>query len=511
MGDVRYQSFRYRTDQALASVRTASSIRKHKIPLAPYNFYSTNATFAYSEHYYFHPDLVGAGRLLKIRDRLGSYPATLIAREGRLVLQFIADSPVLKSLNLLPIVRQQKKGLFQYLPPFSSLWLHTRTGRYRHLKKVRPPFSVEFERSTNDLDALHPQRLMSVEEKHFKRLRQGLLNPRSLISTAASLPSPPPEPATDDDTQANPVDGLTSKWREEVLLECHAFESSIIRIELLQQSNARERERYASEKLRIEQTAEAVRKNTMHLRTQLKEAQKTLEVRKKYDQLADKIMSNKALKAREDQNANLEKLNGEISELEKESRNYAQTWVERREQFGRIVEEGRQMLKLIRDEKEEAERKEGMEGGGSGDEGDSSERRGGSRSGSRQGTPRPGGSTPRPDGAATPRPDAGGTTPMHGEHLTPQPKPLPSNRSRLGISSPTLSSSRQSSPARQEQEQQQVNNKADVVMLEVPTNGTPAADTEIEEGEEEEGEAPDDGASGGEASEGEAPEAMEEN
>ena len=48
--------------------------------------------------------------------------------------------------------------------------------------------------------------------------------------------------------------------------------------------------------------------------------------------------------------------------LEEESRDYARTWAERREQFGKIKKEAEHLQRIIRDEKEEAERKEGMEG-----------------------------------------------------------------------------------------------------------------------------------------------------
>jgi hypothetical protein len=115
---------------------------------------------------------------------------------------------------------------------------------------------------------------------------------------------------------------------------------------------------------------QSVRKNTTELRGQLEEAQRLLALRKTYDDLADKITSNRLLKPREDQQANLQKLQMEITELEKESKDYATTWAERREQFGRIVEEGMQLRRLIRDEKEEVERREGMQEGEDGDEGD---------------------------------------------------------------------------------------------------------------------------------------------
>lgn len=147
-----------------------------------------------------------------------------------------------------------------------------------------------------------------------------------------------------------------------------AFESSIARIQFLLTSNEKERERYAAERLRILATMEAVRGNTGELRGQLEEAQRLLALRKSYDDLAEKITSNRLLKPREDQQASLQKLQSEIVELEKESKEYASTWSERREQFGRIVDEGMQLRRLIRDEKEEVERREGMQEGEEGDE-----------------------------------------------------------------------------------------------------------------------------------------------
>lgn len=153
-------------------------------------------------------------------------------------------------------------------------------------------------------------------------------------------------------------------------LDFAAFEGSIARIQFLLTSNEKERERYAAEKHRILNTMQAVRENTAELRVQLDEAQRLLALRKSYDDLADKITSNRLLRPREDQQASLQKLQAEITELENESKEYAETWSERRDQFGRIVEEGMQLRRLIRDEKEEVERREGMQEGRDGDEGD---------------------------------------------------------------------------------------------------------------------------------------------
>ena len=155
----------------------------------------------------------------------------------------------------------------------------------------------------------------------------------------------------------------------------------------------KERERYSAERVKIQNTSQAVRDNTIELRAQLEEAQKNLAVRKEYDSLAEKITNNRSLKPRDEQQQNLEKLNAEISDLERESQEYAQTWAERRDQFGKIIEEGMQLRRLIRDEKEEVERREGMEGREDADE----DQKG------------------RISGANTPRPEsAGGVTPMNG-------------------------------------------------------------------------------------------------
>ncbi|OJJ67441.1 hypothetical protein ASPBRDRAFT_69078 [Aspergillus brasiliensis CBS 101740] len=227
-----------------------------------------------------------------------------------------------------------------------------------------------------DEDGLHKSRLLNVEEKPFKRISKRLLNSDSIVVSNATLPpTPPPDGADDNATAAAETEKQKrlEEWRhfrEDVALDFSAFEGSIARIQFLLTSNEKERERYAAEKLRILDTMQSVRDNTAELRVQLEEAQRLLALRKSYDELAEKITSNRLLKPREDQQANLQKLQAEITELEKESKEYAHTWSERREQFGRIVEEGMQLRRLIRDEKEEVERREGMQEEEDGDDGD---------------------------------------------------------------------------------------------------------------------------------------------
>lgn len=235
----------------------------------------------------------------------------------------------------------------------------------------------------NGPDALHKSRLLNVEEKPFKRITKRLLAQNSLIHAPPQLPPTPPPDASAADEEAAAHEARRQQqlearrqWREDVLLDFAAFDSSIVRIQFLLTSNIKERERYTAEKLKIEAAAQAVKDNTADLRVQLEDAQRQLALRKEYDVLAEKITSNRLLRPREDQHVNLAKLNAEIADLERESQGYAQTWAKRRSQFGRIIDEGMEMRRQIRAEKEEVERREGMEGGEDGDEGDGTSQRG---------------------------------------------------------------------------------------------------------------------------------------
>ncbi|KAL9045149.1 MAG: hypothetical protein Q9214_001768 [Letrouitia sp. 1 TL-2023] len=255
-------------------------------------------------------------------------------------------------------------------------------------------------RLTN-IDALHKSRLLNVEEKPYKRITKRLLAPNSPISIRRTLPPAPPrdQSAADEAAAAHEAKkqqelNVRRQWREDMLLDFTAFDSSIVRIQFFLTSNNEERERYAEEKGKIQAAAQAVRDNTSELRTQLDIAQRMLTQRKEYDDLAEKILGNRLLRPREDQHANLQKLNAEIGDLETECQQYARTWSERSTQFMKIIEQGMYIRRLIRDEKEEVERREGMEEEEDGEDGDS-----GSHIGGRS-------------GIGTPRLDGGGLTPM---------------------------------------------------------------------------------------------------
>jgi len=302
-------------------------------------------------------------------------------------------------------------------------------------------------------DELHKSRLLNVEEKPFKRLTKRLIVPGSLLSTPSKLPTPPPDAVDAQaalEAESQKILDERRQFREDVLLDFAAFDSSIARIQFLQNSNQRERERYEADKQRILDTAQAVRDNTVQLRIQLEEAQKVMAQRKKFDALADKITNNKLLRPREDQEVNLRKLEEECKELERESETYAETWQERRQQFNKIVEEGLQLRRLIRDEKEEVERREAMDINE--DDGEVAEGQ----------TPKyssmSGNATPRPDATRQGSPDIGGLKPRLNPsgRTTRSVSKAPSNAgSQAGSRAPSRANSRAGSPAPSEKASQQ--------------------------------------------------------
>lgn len=206
------------------------------------------------------------------------------------------------------------------------------------------------ERSESDL---HKTRLLNVEEKPFKRItkRLGVIS-STVSSVGGGHNGDPPSPLLTSDS-----------LREDLTFDFAAFDNSIARFQFLHDANRRERERYEADQQRILTECQAVRANNALLREQLEAARATLAQRKKFDELAEKITSNRLLRPREDQRVNLAKLEEECRELERESETYSETWRERRDQFNRIMEEGMMLRRLIRDEKEEVDRREGMDEG----------------------------------------------------------------------------------------------------------------------------------------------------
>jgi hypothetical protein len=250
-------------------------------------------------------------------------------------------------------------------------------------------------------DALHNvSRLLNVEARPYMHAAGRLLKPDFFQDARPKqLPSPPPDASAAEEEAAAAVVAREQQahnieiWRKDIMNELSLLDFAILRAEFTTNSNHTERERYAVEKTGIEAKQEHVKQSIEDLRIRLVEAKETLAVRKTYDELADKIASSKMLKPRDEQANAHDKLDQEIAELQHEVQSAKDTWSERRTQFGRIEEEARGMLRMIKDEKEEAERKEGMmkdadedgEGEGSTSRGDVSHA-----------------GTPRPDGGMTP-------------------------------------------------------------------------------------------------------------
>ncbi|EUC49585.1 hypothetical protein COCMIDRAFT_1630 [Bipolaris oryzae ATCC 44560] len=255
--------------------------------------------------------------------------------------------------------------------------------------------------SQADEDALHNvSRLLAVEARPYTNAAGRLLKPGFFEDARPKqLLSPPPDAtAAEEEAAALKVEREQQAhnieiWRKDIMNELSLLDYAILRAEFTTNSNHTERERYAVEKTAIEAKQDHVRKTIEDLRVRLVEAKETLAVRKTYDELTEKITSSKMLKPRDEQAHAHVKLDQEIRELEHEVQSAKDTWSERRTQFGRIEEEAREMLRMIKDEKEEAERKEGMMKDGDEDgEGEGSMSRGDvSHAG-----------TPRPDGGMTP-------------------------------------------------------------------------------------------------------------
>ncbi|KAK5990667.1 THO complex subunit tho7 [Cladobotryum mycophilum] len=243
---------------------------------------------------------------------------------------------------------------------------------------------------------LHKSRLLNVEEKPFKRITKRLSSISTVVSGAIQAKST---------SQNGAQSTSSSQLQEDLTLDFAAFDSSIARLQFLHDANVRERERYEADKQRILAECQAARENNIRLREQLEGARATLAQRKKFDELAEKIISNRMLRPREDQVAALAKLEDECKELERESETYSETWKERRDQFNRIMEEGMLLRRQIRDEKEEVDRREGMNEDAD-DEADEP------RGGQTPGLDPSGTGTPRPDGESQPKHDGEGGTPL---------------------------------------------------------------------------------------------------
>ncbi|KAH8170171.1 tho complex subunit 7 domain-containing protein [Sarocladium implicatum] len=315
--------------------------------------------------------------------------------------------------------------------------------------------------------SLHKSRLLSVEERPFKRITKRMTTISSLVTTAIHGP---------EQSSQDPPSDSHDQLKDDITFDFAAFDSSILRLQFLHDANARERARYAADQQRILAECQSVRDSNAQLREHLDAARATLAQRKKFDELAEKITMNKMLKPREDQRANLAKLEEECRELERESQAYNITWGERRDQFNRIMDEGMLLRAQIRDEKEEVDRREGMDEGEDSDAAPTPARTPG-----RGLTPKPDGTTPRIEVDEPQKPTTGGDTdatpqnatnsagtPMAGTNAvsTPQPDSLrPTSRSE------SRAPSQEPSPAPQAGEERKDIDMAGNDTTETPRSG----------------------------------------
>ncbi|KAK6954000.1 hypothetical protein Daesc_003962 [Daldinia eschscholtzii] len=324
-------------------------------------------------------------------------------------------------------------------------------------------FGLLDEREENEL---HKTRLLNVEEKPFKRLTKRLVAPGAFTSPG-KLPTPPPDNGSNDGEASSSPAVDVAALKEDIILDFEAFDAQILRLQLLGTANVQERERYAADRIRILETMESVREGNARLKAQLDEARATLAQRRKFDELADRITNNRMLRPRAEQAANLAKLAEECEDLHRESETYGATWRDRREQFERLVEEGKRLRALIRDEKEEVERREGMDSDAEDGEAAATPGKGGLVSGS---------NTPHPDsgavsgGGRTPRPDSPGAGGPSG--LKPRPD-LSGSFSRAGSQAPSQRAGSQ--VPREEPEE------GEDVEMDEPTQQTQQADTPMAE------------------------------
>ncbi|PSN67587.1 hypothetical protein BS50DRAFT_550495 [Corynespora cassiicola Philippines] len=255
--------------------------------------------------------------------------------------------------------------------------------------------------SQEEEDALHNvSRLLNIEWRPFQRISSRVIKPGAIDNLRfVQLPSPPPDASAADEAaaalaaQRGKQEREFTVWRSDIVNELELLEYAILRQEYTTKSNVKERDRYAIEKTAILNKQQHVKEDIEGLRGTLEQARETLAVRKTYDELTEKITNSKMLKSREEQANAHQKLDEEIAELEAEVQVFKDTWHDRAVQFGRIEQEAREMLRMIKDEKEEAERKEGMMK----DENDDVDGEGSTTRGDASHV-----GTPRPDGSQTP-------------------------------------------------------------------------------------------------------------
>lgn len=291
-------------------------------------------------------------------------------------------------------------------------------------------------------DELHAKRLLNIEEKTFKRIQKRLLattNPFSEYLRRAPVDSTAGNGEIQSDEEAV-IKGVESsqdtdaylktlqQFHHSTLHDFNALRMNLARLQFMLAANEKERQRYARQSTTIIEQHTDIKQDTARLRARLGEAREQLHVRKRYDDLADKVLyvdapesKEKVLaKTRDELGRESDKLRNEIDELEREGVDLSNQWADRQAALSSVVSESARLRRVVRGEPEnvEEEKQDHDMNSEFGDEGDAIEKtreddedglliRRNDDGASNVGTPRP------TDEAATPLPDdAGGSTPL---------------------------------------------------------------------------------------------------
>ena len=252
----------------------------------------------------------------------------------------------------------------------------------------------------------------------------------------------------------------TPNAHAEIELDFTVFTAALTRIQLQLNTNARERARYAAEKSAITERAGEARNQLVELRAQLEHSQREKTHRLEYDAIAAGILSIKTLRARDEQYANIDRLNAEIRELERERDDYSHVWAARRGQFEEIVKQLEVMSAQIKEDKEEQDRREGMSEGEAeeeGEEGEVSASSGGGGSGGGGG----GGAGSGSGGSGGKGGSSGGATPADGALA------LPGAAAVRGLT-PNVAGGATPQPVNDEKEEGEEEEDEDVELVDAP-------------------------------------------
>ncbi|KAK5101379.1 hypothetical protein LTS08_004986 [Lithohypha guttulata] len=238
-------------------------------------------------------------------------------------------------------------------------------------------------------DGLHAKRLLNVEEKSFKRIQKRLLTPTNVIQSylrrrPVDSSAPAPNASASAEVVSEPEEGDEGeetaiadvpKTEEEInaylknletfthstLHDFSSLTTSLARLQFLLASNARERERYATQSEEITHQHTTIRGETAQLRSRLSEARQQLEVRKGWDKHAEKVLwldgkvGGEKAKTREELTRESDKLRAEIEELEREGEDMQQQWLDRRHALADVIGESRRLRRVVRGEPEQVE------------------------------------------------------------------------------------------------------------------------------------------------------------